>query len=486
MSNVIDILGKSSCVDNQDNCNIVRPFSKLELYNINPATNEKYTIGERNDKILQHKNICELNKNKVSKCCDKDDLRLTKMAQTLPKEFKDKYSKIKVEKTRNNKSVIKVCPGNNCVGYRRPTAYELCKLSSAVVDTETRVASNLVPECLTGSCNSELMPFVINNNDKHRNYSEDRNLIEYIKEDNIDSLKAFLHGNKKDSNKILSYGFPGNTLLHESIYRKANNCIHYILENTTQSTLEIKNKDGNTPLQIACLKNNINIVHKLLLIGANIHTTNKYTETPLHSGVRSGSNDIVRVLLLNGSSIHDKNKLGQSALHAAVLTPKKSLDMIKILTESGSDILTKDIENHNILYGLNKQIDDQLNAEINTYLTNACFNKYSAEPETYKQVLAEYPDFSPYIIEDVDSEEAIMEESDIDGIEVYYDEALSDGELYHKKHQLPRKVLPLSAKKHIEHFESNINRNSVIDNERYLLYIMLAIFIAVVIYNNRH
>ena len=486
MSTVIDILGKYSCVDNQDNCNIVRPFSKLELYNTNPSTNEKYTIGERNDKILQHRNICELNKTKVTKCCDENDLSIKNISHTLPKEFTDKFSKIKVEKTRNNKSVIKVCPGNNCAGYRRPTAYELCKLSSAVVDPETSVASNLLPECLTGSCNSELMPFVINNSDKHRDYSEDRNLIEYIKEDNIDSLKTFLHGNKKDSNKILSYGFPGNTLLHESIYRKATNCIYYILENTTQTTLEIKNKDGNTPLQIACLKNNINVVHKLLLLGANIHTMNKYNESPLHSGVRSGSKDIVRVLLLNGSSIHDKNKFGQTALHAAVLTPKKSLDMIKILTESGSDILTKDEEKHNILYGLNKQIDDQLNAEINTYLTNACFNKYNSEPETYKQVLAEYPDFSPYIIEDVDSEEAIMEKSDIDGIEVYYDDQLSDTELYHKKHQLPRKVLPLSAKKHIEHFESNINHASGVNNERYLLYIMLAIFIAVVIYNNRH
>ena len=144
------------------------------------------------------------------------------------------------------------------------------------------------------------------------------------------------------------------------------------------------------------------------------------------------------------------------------------------------------LNNDDILYGLNKQIDDQLNAEINTYLTNACFNKYNSEPETYKQVLAEYPDFSPYIIEDVDSEEAIMEKSDIDGIEVYYDDQLSDTELYHKKHQLPRKVLPLSAKKQIEHFESNINHASGVNNERYLLYIMLAIFIAVVIYNNRH
>jgi hypothetical protein len=483
MSEVIDILGKYSCVDNQDNCNIVRPFSKLELYDINPSTNDKYTLAERNDKILQHKNICELNKNKVSKCCDINDPRLEKLAHSLPKEFKDKYSKIKVEKTRNNKSVIKVCPDDNCDGYRRPTAYELCKLADAQVDPETSVASNLVPECLTGSCNSELMPFVINNSDKHRDYAEDRNLVQYIKEDNIDSLKLFLHGNKKDSNKILTYGFPGNTLLHESIYRNAANCTYYIMENTTQPTLEIKNKDGNTPLQIACLKNNINVVHKLLLLGANIHTTNKYNETPLHSAVRSGSNDVVRILLLNGSSIHDLNKLGQSALHVAVLTPKKSLDMVKILSESGSDILTKDQEQHDILYNLNKQISDQLNAEINTYLTNACFNKYESDPETYKQILAEYPDFSPYIISD--SVDDVLEESDIDGIEVYYDDQLSDGELYRKKHQLPRKVLPLSAKKHIEHFEATIKNAAGVDVERYLLYTILAVFIAIIVYNNR-
>jgi len=261
------------------------------------------------------------------------------------------------------------------------------------------------------------------------------------------------------------------------------------MENTTQ--LEIKNKDGNTPLQIACLKNNINVVHKLLLLGANIHTTNKYTETPLHSAVRSGSNDVVRILLLNGSSIHDRNKLGQSALHVAVLTPKKSLDMVKILSESGSDILTKDKKQHDILYNLNKQISDQLNAEINTYLTNACFNKYESDPETYKQVLAKYPDFSPYIIGDSVEAEAdaedddVLEESDIDGIEVYYDDQLSDIELYRKKHQLPRKVLPLSAKKHIEHFEATIKNAADVNVERYILYTILAMFIAIIIYNNR-
>jgi ankyrin repeat protein len=490
MSKIEDVLGKYSCVNDRENCNVIRPFSKLELYNINPSTKEKYTSVERDEKLQQHKNICNLNSSTVSKCCDKNDSRIEKLANSIPN---NKYQKIKVEKTKNNKSIMKVCQSNDanaCIGYRKPTAYELCKLANAKLDPSTHVATNLTPDCLTGSCNNELMPFIVNKNDTNVDYGEDMRIVQYIKDDNLESLKVYLHANNKNSNKILTYGFPGNTLLHESIYQNADKCSNYIMENSNNESLELKNKDGNTPLQVAALKKNIIIIHKLLLLGADIHSTNNYNETPLHSAIRSGSKDIIRVLLMNGSSIHELNKLGQSPLHIAVLTPKKDLDVIKLLVMNGSDILTLDKKNRNMLQNLSTQEDNSINNQINTYLTNSCFNKYEKEPETYKQILVKYPHFSPYEIneeaneDDDETNDVKFTKDDINGIEVEYNDQLNDKELYHDKSQLPRKLLPRNIKKYVEHFESNVSQTDNIKTKLYLLSVLFSIMVVFIIYNN--
>jgi ankyrin repeat protein len=255
------------------------------------------------------------------------------------------------------------------------------------------------------------------------------------------------------------------------------------MENASTESLEIKNKDGNTPLQIASLKKRIYIIHKLLLIGADIHTINKHTETPLHSAIRSGSKEVVRVLLMNGSSIHELNKLGQSALHVAVLTPKKELNIVKLLVSSGSDILNIDKKNNDMLANLSQQPTSQINSEINTYLTNACFNKYENDQESYKQLLIKHPDFSPYEIESEDEDEEFTKK-DINGIDITYDDQLNDNELYHDKVQRPQKVLPRNIKKYIEHFESNVSQTDNINTRLYFLYIIFIIMIMYLVYNN--
>ena len=57
-SNNTNILSKYDCVNESENCNILRPFSKLELYRENPTNIKKYTLAERNNKIMQYTNIC--------------------------------------------------------------------------------------------------------------------------------------------------------------------------------------------------------------------------------------------------------------------------------------------------------------------------------------------------------------------------------------------------------------------------------------------
>ena len=44
-----DILHKVSCVDEENNCNIVKPYSELEFSLTNPFTNKPYTIDEKEE-----------------------------------------------------------------------------------------------------------------------------------------------------------------------------------------------------------------------------------------------------------------------------------------------------------------------------------------------------------------------------------------------------------------------------------------------------
>ena len=497
-----DILTKSNCIDNNNNCNVVRPFSKLELYapHINPSTNNVYTLAERNEKINQHKNICELNNNNVGKCCDKNDPNLDKMIRNLPEDFKNKVKKIKLLKTRNNLNVMRICNESNCPkGYKSPTGYELCKLSNLDIDSKTKIAKNLLPDCINGTCNTELMPFIINKNDKESNYLEDINIVKIIKEDDLERFKLNINNNKKINgsiNRVLTYGYPGNTLLHESVYQNSNKCIDYLLENINNEELNETNKDTNTPFQIACLKGNINLVNKLLKLGADIHLKNKYKETALYSAIRSNSIDIVRLLLLNGISMNEINKLGQTPLHVTVIIDDKNIDIIKLLIESGSEFLTKDNNDKNILQDLNTQEQTLVAKEINTYLTYVCFNKYRNDDKKYQSVLSEFPEFSP-----IDNSEYVEEESDQimnfdnipqsdvleteDGIKIIYNEDLNNVDLYSAKERKPRKMLPLSAKKHtediVETFQININNINYLKIKLYMMYCLIFIIIVLIL-----
>ena len=48
---ITDILTNITCSNENDNCNVLKPYSKLDLYSVNPVSNKIYTLSERNDFI---------------------------------------------------------------------------------------------------------------------------------------------------------------------------------------------------------------------------------------------------------------------------------------------------------------------------------------------------------------------------------------------------------------------------------------------------
>ena len=78
--------------------------------------------------------------------------------------------------------------------------------------------------------------------------------MEALKRDNVEVL--LVHYNNKshrELNRTLTEGYPGNTMLHESIAHKAENCTNFLL-NSDNIDLDRKNKDGNTPLHLRHFK----------------------------------------------------------------------------------------------------------------------------------------------------------------------------------------------------------------------------------------
>ena len=479
---------KNSCIDTQNNCNLVRPFSNLELYSINPTTNQEYTQLERDDKMKIFENICRLNTGTKGKCCDPNDTAIEEINSSIPSN----YTSVKIENHRNNEKIIKVCPeGENCPGYSPPNAYIKCKLSDATIDA-AGVAHNLTPDCLNSTCPNKNIPFMISNVDKTaNNFLEDRELVEAVKVDDLAGIQSLLKNDIKKTTRTLSYGFPGNTLLHEAIYRNSPKCSYYLLERTDKRLLEIKNQDGNTPLNLAVLKENKDMMNTLLKLGANIYTSNKYGDNPLHSAVRTNNLELVRYLIMNGGDINHKNRLNETPLYLAVSKPEKDIKIITILVDSGSDIFhivkkkeTDDYgeETEKEITMMKKMLDKDSSdkaLEIQTYLIRKVHDYYSGNDDGYHNFINKYPEYSPY-----EMPKDAKKYKSPQAVDVDYNDSLDDDDLYTEKSKKPQLVLPRSAEKYIENFQADVSRVSASQNKRHLLILVLILFLLALLMNN--
>lgn len=80
---------------------------------------------------------------------------------------------------------------------------------------------------------------------------------------------------------------------------------------------EAQTAQGDTPLHLACMSNNIDKVKLLLAPDQLLTTKNHQGWTPLHVACRYGSLGLIRQLLLAGSPASSKGFQGQTPLHVA-------------------------------------------------------------------------------------------------------------------------------------------------------------------------
>ena len=341
-------LSKKACVDKEKNCNIgFKPYSMFEFNSKNPATNKPYTENEKQTKIEQLNERCENEADSEQRfCCDPNDYKLQAVYSSLPRELRQKYKKIAVDKCNNTIKEIKVCDGDNCnpqTDIIRPAkAYELCKLQK-VTDNDIGEdgvvpKQKLVPDCYEGKCVNSFKLLDINPDDSNEKITNHYYLIDAVKNNDISYIKSYFSDRYNNVNESLEYGYPGNTILHQVVYDGMNEILDYLL--TLKVDLSKVNKDGNSVLHIASFKGNYNGVHRLIKLGASVNCENNMGDTPLHCAVRSGSYNTTLILINNGASavLSIQNKHGETPLHTAVVSKKKNLKIIQLLVENGSNV----------------------------------------------------------------------------------------------------------------------------------------------------
>jgi ankyrin repeat protein len=129
----------------------------------------------------------------------------------------------------------------------------------------------------------------------------------------IEALEICLKENKLSIHLVKF--FDGATPLHIACISSQMDMVRYMIE-YKKVDVNVRDNYGETPLHESCRKGNIGLVVYLVENGcADVHAKNDYGETPLHWACLKGHTSVVIYLVENGcADINAKNNGGQTPL----------------------------------------------------------------------------------------------------------------------------------------------------------------------------
>eukprot|EP01135_Chromosphaera_perkinsii_P007985 Nk52_evm57s1073 gene=Nk52_evmTU57s1073 len=207
-----------------------------------------------------------------------------------------------------------------------------------------------------------------NNGDKENRRAAYMNHMKRLASSHRDAIKYFaVTGESKYLLALERHLVPlcddeGSMPLHYALENNRADAAHNLLSIMKPAEVNTPDEMGKTPLHLAVLGNDANVVESVLRAGANIHLTDNEGNTPLHCAALVGASESMRVLLnyafnkpagnknmdfevpLVGSKtyeyLHKFNFRSLSPLHCAV--EGLHVQALEMLVSAGADLDLKD------------------------------------------------------------------------------------------------------------------------------------------------
>ncbi|MFE3032898.1 ankyrin repeat domain-containing protein [Streptomyces canus] len=103
------------------------------------------------------------------------------------------------------------------------------------------------------------------------------------------------------------------------------------------SNLNVRDRQGRTPLHAAALRGDLAEVGQLIAAGADPSAADNNGFTPLHLAAQEGHAGAANALLDAGAEVDRRNRFGNTALFVAVFNSRGRGDIISLLRERGAD-----------------------------------------------------------------------------------------------------------------------------------------------------
>lgn len=139
----------------------------------------------------------------------------------------------------------------------------------------------------------------------------------------------------------------GNTPLHQAVYNGQGEVVRTLLT-TSDGMLDATNDNGETPLVIACLKENLRIAKLLIEAGADVNKSLLDGNTPLHYAALWGNRFLGRELIDAKAKVDPSNDQGGTPL--LIAARQGNNDFVAMLVENGADVNRADNRQHTALY----------------------------------------------------------------------------------------------------------------------------------------
>ena len=129
--------------------------------------------------------------------------------------------------------------------------------------------------------------------------------------------------------------------IHQAVNRGDVDAVAAILEKD-ESQLNVPDRLGLTPVNLAAFRNKIEVLEELIRWGADLNLGDHEGSLPLHNAAAGGAFEAVEYLLGEGVDLNVQDNNGMTALHFAV--DRRKVQVAEFLIEIGAELELKSTE----------------------------------------------------------------------------------------------------------------------------------------------